>query len=368
VTDRRFEGTIVWFAPGQEYGFISCPELYALHSKDTFVSGVDVGSFNVGDDVSFRVIFRKAGAPQAVELMDPDIGDPASDLSLVDEPLASSRTREPTPFEDIIVDYEELATHGYMLHTVGNTGDGKAFPQRGDLVCISYVGMLFSSGVPFDAVERFSFTISVGAVIAGFDKGISEMSVGQEVRLIVHHSHGYGSVGSPATRPVPPWAHLVFNVKLLSIVRPGQLVAHGMPELPLILSLEMPALQGDCSPNGLGTGSVAAYIFGERAAGSRAGVGGGGGAGGRKAALFARCSGGTLSIEAWLLAVGGESGGALLKYGSTLEKEYDTAEQVVCVYGAEGPDGSVHLEPEFFDDVGVTQKAHQRLFQRWFAA
>merc|ERR1712032_1235925 len=87
------------------------------------------------------------------------------------------------------------------------------------------------------------------------------MSVGQEVRLIVHQSHGYGSVGSPAARAVPPWAHLVFDVKLLSIVRPGQLVVHDTPELPHILSLETPELQGDCSPNAFGAGSVAARVF-----------------------------------------------------------------------------------------------------------
>jgi len=64
----------------------------------------------------------------------------------------------------------------------------------------------------------------------------------------------------------------------------------------------------------------------------------------------------------------GEGSGALLEYLPAFAGNYDSAEQVVCVYTRRGPDGSTQLEPEMFADIGVVKVPHQRLFRRWFEA
>merc|ERR1711870_12233 len=42
-------------------------------------------------------------------------------------------------------------------------------------------------------------------------------SVGQRALLVVHHSYAYGDLGAPTRLPVPPYADLVFDVKLIEI-------------------------------------------------------------------------------------------------------------------------------------------------------
>ncbi len=75
-------------------------------------------------------------------------------------------------------------------------GDGKTFPQKGDKLTMHYTGRLVSDGSKFDSsVDRgqpFQFTIGVGQVILGWDRGVAEMSLGEKVRAIVtvapHHA------------------------------------------------------------------------------------------------------------------------------------------------------------------------------------
>ena len=98
-------------------------------------------------------------------------------------------------------------------------------------------------GVSFHARVCSLYTcreIGVGAVIGGWDKGVMEMSLGQEVctiispycprlahlllrlvqgRLVCHHTHAYGEDGDPNPPAIPPFATLVFDVKLLNIHR-----------------------------------------------------------------------------------------------------------------------------------------------------
>jgi FK506-binding protein 1 len=65
-------------------------------------------------------------------------------------------------------------------------GDGKTFPQKGDVLTMHYTGRLLSDGSKFDSsVDRgqpFQFTIGVGQVILGWDRGVAEMSLGEKVR------------------------------------------------------------------------------------------------------------------------------------------------------------------------------------------
>eukprot|EP00928_Gymnodinium_smaydae_P030910 TRINITY_DN2284_c0_g2_i3.p1 TRINITY_DN2284_c0_g2~~TRINITY_DN2284_c0_g2_i3.p1 ORF type:complete len:1209 (+),score=162.76 TRINITY_DN2284_c0_g2_i3:61-3687(+) len=66
--EDSFVGSITAFNPEKGYGFIQCPETFALFGKDVWVHHAQVGNFAVGDSVSFRIVFNKDGNPQAIEL------------------------------------------------------------------------------------------------------------------------------------------------------------------------------------------------------------------------------------------------------------------------------------------------------------
>lgn len=330
MTDRRFEGRLAY--SGHDFGFITCPELHARYHRDVWAPGDAIQNFQVGDDISFGILFKKEGYPQA---MDVALSQQAASAQARPRPGAGpagpSGIAPARPAADVHVDEEVLARRGYAVRTVGNPGDGVTCPQQGDRICVSYVGRLVGNGKVFDDVKSFSFTFGVGAVIAGWDRGIAEMSLGQEACLTVHHSHAYGDRGAPAPKPIPPYANLSYDVTLLGIESAG---GHA-PKEPL----DFP---GDWDPATGGAPDEDTYIQIERPASRYP----------------------NLSIESWLLAI--DEKGGLLKYKDILMKEYDTVDQIVCVYTKTNKDGSKHLEPEFFEDMDVTKSAHQRLFRQWF--
>ena len=102
-------------------------------------------------------------------------------------------------------------------------GDGKTFPKAGDRLRMHYTGTLMSDDSKFDSSrdrgEPFEFTIGQGQVIAGWDKGIMRMSVGERALLKIPASEGYGARGAGGV--IPPDADLVFDVELLAINSEG---------------------------------------------------------------------------------------------------------------------------------------------------
>ncbi|CAE8589872.1 unnamed protein product [Polarella glacialis] len=118
---------------------------------------------------------------------------------------------------DIGISEADLEKRGYILHTTKPGAAGGVKPTEGKKIVMSYKGMLVD-GTVFDQSERFETLIGVGAVIGGWDKGVMEMTVGQEGRLVCHHTHAYGADGDPTPPAIPPFATLVFDVKLLNIL------------------------------------------------------------------------------------------------------------------------------------------------------
>ena len=98
-------------------------------------------------------------------------------------------------------------------------GDGKTFPKAGDRLSMHYTGTLMSDDSKFDSSrdrgQPFEFTIGQGQVIAGWDKGVMRMSVGERALLKIPAAEGYGARGAGGV--IPPDADLVFDVELLSI-------------------------------------------------------------------------------------------------------------------------------------------------------
>ena len=94
--------------------------------------------------------------------------------------------------------------------------------KSGDTVSMNYTGKLadgtvFDSNVDpkFNHVTPFVFTLGAGQVIAGWDKGIVGMKVGEKKTLVISPADGYGANGVPGV--IPPNATLTFDVQLLGI-------------------------------------------------------------------------------------------------------------------------------------------------------
>jgi FKBP-type peptidyl-prolyl cis-trans isomerase len=96
----------------------------------------------------------------------------------------------------------------YLDMTVG-TGTAAA---PGSSARVQYSGWL-ASGVQFDS-GSFTFRLSSGQAIAGFDEGVQGMQVGGRRRIVVPPELGYGDrrVGS-----IPPNSYLLFDMQLLSV-------------------------------------------------------------------------------------------------------------------------------------------------------
>ena len=98
------------------------------------------------------------------------------------------------------------------------TGTGVS-PKKGQTCVMHYTGWL-TNGKKFDSsVDRgkpFEFTLGVGQVIKGWDKGVATMKVGGKVKLTIPPELGYGSraVGGGL---IPANSTLVFEVELLGV-------------------------------------------------------------------------------------------------------------------------------------------------------
>ena len=108
------------------------------------------------------------------------------------------------------------ATLVYDLDTREGTGPT---PQGGQKVTVEYTGWLADTQKKFDSsLDRgvpFSFLLSRGQVIPGWNEGIASMKVGGMRRLIIPPELGYGSGGAPPT--IPANATLIFDIELLGV-------------------------------------------------------------------------------------------------------------------------------------------------------
>jgi len=105
-------------------------------------------------------------------------------------------------------------------------GTGTAAASNLNLT-VDYTGWLFdpskvdSKGLVFDSsIGRapFTFTLGVGQVIQGWDRGLQGMKVGGVRRIVVPPSLGYGVVRN---NEIPPYATLLFEITLIDVVDPN---------------------------------------------------------------------------------------------------------------------------------------------------
>ena len=99
--------------------------------------------------------------------------------------------------------------------TVGNGAEATA----GSTVSCHYVGVTYSGGEEFDASwnrgQPLDFTVGIGQVIEGWDKGLLGMKVGGRRRLEIPADQAYGSRGAGGV--IGPDEALIFVVDLLDV-------------------------------------------------------------------------------------------------------------------------------------------------------
>jgi peptidylprolyl isomerase len=113
-----------------------------------------------------------------------------------------------------------------LIKTDTKQGEG-ATAQAGQTVIVHYTGWLYDESAPdnkgakfdssLDRNDPFDFPLGAGHVIEGWDVGVQGMKVGGQRTLIIPPEMGYGAQG--ADDDIPPNAKLVFEVKLLSVIR-----------------------------------------------------------------------------------------------------------------------------------------------------
>ena len=106
---------------------------------------------------------------------------------------------------------------------VGTGGDA----VNGKILSVQYTGWYFNDSRPDDkgpvfdtsvGGEPFLFTLGVGSVIEGWDRGLAGMRVGGIRRLVIPPSLAYGRFRQNS---IPPNATLLFEVELLEVTDPA---------------------------------------------------------------------------------------------------------------------------------------------------
>ncbi|GMI34260.1 hypothetical protein TrCOL_g3077 [Triparma columacea] len=90
---------------------------------------------------------------------------------------------------------------------------------HGSKVSMHYTGTIYTTGKKFDSsLDRstpFTFTLGVGEVIQGWDRGLMGMCVGEKRKLTIPAGLAYGDAG--AGHMIKGGDTLVFQVELLDI-------------------------------------------------------------------------------------------------------------------------------------------------------
>ena len=96
-------------------------------------------------------------------------------------------------------------------------------PKLGERVRVHYTGWLTNGKIFDSSVDRGEPSVfRLGDVIAGWNEGLAQMTVGARHKLTIPYTLAYGEMGNPPT--IPAKATLVFEVELLGVIAPPPFV------------------------------------------------------------------------------------------------------------------------------------------------
>ena len=111
---------------------------------------------------------------------------------------------------------EVTVTESGLQYEVVATGEGEK-PTAQSTVRVHYHGSLVSGDVFDSSVDRGQpAEFPVGGVIPGWTEALQLMTEGSKWRLYIPYNLAYGEQGSQGA--IPPYATLIFDVELLTIV------------------------------------------------------------------------------------------------------------------------------------------------------
>ena len=166
---------------------------------------------------AFLVFFAACGprGEQAEEAA-PDAAAPADETAST-SPEAATAAADP--------DAEAIEIEPGLTMRILKEGNGES-AESGQTAVVHYTGWLYDEnaadrrGEKFDSsVDRgqhFEFPLGAGAVIAGWDRGVEGMKIGEVRELTIAPELAYGERGAGGV--IPPGATLVFEVELADLV------------------------------------------------------------------------------------------------------------------------------------------------------
>jgi peptidylprolyl isomerase len=114
---------------------------------------------------------------------------------------------------------DTVKTASGLKYIMVKKNDAGAKTESGKKVMVHYSGYL-PDGKMFDSsVEReqpLPFILGQGQVIKGWDEGILLLKEGEQARLIIPYTLGYGEGGRPPV--IPPATTLIFDVEIIKAV------------------------------------------------------------------------------------------------------------------------------------------------------
>ena len=198
-------------------------QFFITHIPTPWLDGKHTVFGNVIEGQSIVDAIAQGDALDTVDII--AVGAEAESFKAVEAFRSFEGSRETRLSEDkaaIEAELDKLATgfektESGLRYQILQKGTG-AQATKGAMVSVHYKGQL-TDGTVFDSSykrkEPIEFALGMGQVIAGWDEGVSLLSVGDKARFVIPSNLGYGSRGAGGA--IPPNANLIFDVELVSI-------------------------------------------------------------------------------------------------------------------------------------------------------
>jgi FKBP-type peptidyl-prolyl cis-trans isomerase FkpA len=144
-----------------------------------------------------------------------------------EESAAVPEQATPATNRDSLTSAPEEMEPGLTMRVL-REGSGKT-ARPGQTAVVHYTGWLYDAAAPnkrgqkfdssLDRGQHFEFPLGAAAVIAGWDRGVAGMQVGEVRELTIAPELAYGERGAGTV--IPPGATLVFEVELADVVDEG---------------------------------------------------------------------------------------------------------------------------------------------------